>query len=482
MRNVQGAERAAPLPRAGILAVVVLLLSGCAAFSPDGGIDAVRQTVRENIAAEVVASRTPADRDAVAARVAELLATPLRVEDAVQIALMNNRGVQASLDELGIAEAARVGAGRLPNPHVTLSRGRGGLEGTTSFEQALSFNVVSLVTMPLASEIEKRRFARTQGEVALEVLRVASETRKAYFLAVAAEESVRYMRQVRTAAEAGAELARRMEQVGNWSKLSRMREHSFYADATLRVAQAEKFATSSRERLTRLMGLWGPQTAFKLPDRLPDLPATPDDLPQVESLAMERRLDLRMIRLDAEAQARNLGLTRATRFVNVLEFEVAREREKAPDGDVGTRKTYEISFELPIFDFGTTRLARAEAVYSQVMNRAAETAVNARSEVREAYKGYRANYDIARHFRDEIVPLRKRIADENLLRYNGMLIGVFELLADARTQVLSVNSSIEALRDFWIARADLDMALLGKPSMTSTPGAAASQAESAAGH
>ena len=145
------------------------------------------------------------------------------------------------------------------------------------------------------------------------------------------------------------------------------------------------------------------------------------------------------------------------------------------------RRGWEIGVELPLFDWGDARIARAQGVYMQSVHRAAETAINARSEVREAYTGYRSAYDIARHHRDEIVPLRQRIAEENLLRYNGMLIGVFELLADARAQIASVNNTIEALRDFWIARSDLDMALIGKPSLgvpsgpaiTAEPGGAA---------
>jgi outer membrane protein TolC len=481
MKYLEGNQREFLPSRAGVVAAA-LLLSGCATFSNDGGFEAVQRIVKDNTGKDVVIARTSGDRQTLAVRVAELLQKPLGVEEAVEVALLNNRGLQASFGELGIAEADLVQAGRLPNPHFTFARSRFRPGGATSIEQALSFNIFSLVTMPLATEVEKRRFARAQGQAALEVLRLASETRKAYFVAVAAEESVRYMRQVRTAAEASAELARRMEQVGNWSKLSRMREQGFYADAALQVARAEKSAVSAREQLIRSLGLSGKEIEFKLPERLPALPQAADELPGVEGLAMERRLDLRMVRQDAETQARNLGLTRTTRFINVLELGVAREREKASDGDVETKTGYEISFELPIFDFGTTRLARAEAVYAQVLDRAAEAAVNARSEVREAYTGYRTSYDIARHYRDEIVPLRKRIADENLLRYNGMLIGVFELLADARSQILSVNSAIEALRDFWIARADLDMALIGKPSISRAQGASGSQAEAPGGH
>ena len=171
-------------------------------------------------------------------------------------------------------------------------------------------------------------------------------------------------------------------------------------------------------------------------------------------------------RLAAEQTARNLGLTRTTRFINVLELGFVRNGSN----ETPTQRGWEIGVELPLFDWGGARVARAEAIYMQMLHRAAETAINARSEVREAYTGYRSAHDIARHHMEEIVPLRQRIAEENQLRYNGMLIGVFELLADARAQITSVNAAIQAKRDFWIAQADLDMALIGKPSLTAASG------------
>ena len=205
--------------------------------------------------------------------------------------------------------------------------------------------------------------------------------------------------------------------------------------------------------------MWGAQTAYTLPERLPDLPKVPDERPDIEQRAMQSRLDVQGARLGAESLASNLGLSRATRFINVLEVGVFRETSN----EAPVRRGYEISLELPLFDWGTARVAKAEALYMQAVNRTAETAINARSEVRESYQGYRLSYDIARHYRDEVVPLRKRIADENLLRYNGMLIGVFDLLSDARSQISGVNSYIEALRDFWLAESELQMAMIGKP-------------------
>jgi hypothetical protein len=263
------------------------------------------------------------------------------------------------------------------------------------------------------------------------------------------------MRQVKQAAEASAELARRMEQVGNFNKLQRAREQG--SMPTPRWARPRRAGPALDARAAGAAA--GPvgraDAVHALPERLPDLPPEPLELPDIEQVALAQRLDVQGAKLAAEQTASNLGLTRTTRFVNVLELGLVRNSSN----EAPTQRGWEIGFELPLFDWGGARVARAEAIYMQTLHRAAETAINARSEVREAYGGYRSAYDIARHHRDEIVPLNQRIAEENVLRYNGMLIGVFELLADARTQIASVNAAIEALRDFWIAQADLDMAL-----------------------
>jgi outer membrane protein TolC len=453
------------------------LLGGCASFSPDGGFGPVEQAAQQRLGKDLRWARSEADLDTIAQRVAELLARPLTVDDAVQLALLNNRGLQADFQELGITEAEVVQAGRLPNPGFSFGRTSRGDE--REIERGLHVNLARLLALPMVQRLEARRFQAVQGRLAMGVLSLAADTRKAYFNALAAEETLRYTRQVAQAADASAELARRMEQVGNFNKLQRAREQGFLADATLRLAQAQQAQRSTRERLTRLLGLWGPQTQFMLPQRLPDLPQAPLELPDIEQVALAQRLDVQGAKLAAEQTARQLGLTRTTRFVNVLELGLLRNSSN----EAPTQRGWEISVELPLFDWGDARVARAEAIYMQALHRAAQTAINARSEVREAYTGYRSAYDIARHHRDEIVPLSQRIAEENLLRYNGMLIGVFELLADARTQIATVNASIEALRDFWIAQADLDMALIGKPDLAAAAGPAGTTAAAQpAGH
>ena len=434
-------------------------LGGCATFSKDGGFGAVQDATQKHIKQEVVWPKTEAEQNKIDERVKALLAQRMDVEKAVQIALFNNKSLQASYYQLGISEADVVQAGRLPNPKFSMLYTRN--NGDYKIEQILTFNIFSLLTMPKMQEIERQRFEQIKKTTAFEVLRLAIYTRIAYFNAVAAKEQVRYSEQVKESAEASAEFARRMLKAGNFNKLQQVREQSFYADAALDYGKANNKQVSAYEALSRLLGVSVDQ--LNLEERLPDLPKSITELQPFEKAAFEQRLDLQAIRFETDALAKQLGLTKTTRFVNVLEIGPARVLE----GRRGEpyKKGVELSFELPIFDWGTARVARAESIYMQSVNRAAQLAINAQSEIREAYNTYRTNYDVTKHIRDEIVPLRKKILQENQLRYNGMLISPFELFGDARAQVTSVKSYIESLREFWVADSTLQMTLIGGDNM-----------------
>jgi outer membrane protein TolC len=464
-------ERARSAARALAAALAAALLAGCASLAPDAGLAPVAEAVQARLGATLQADRGDADAQAIRKRVDELLAAPLTMDAAVQVALLNNRGLQARLAALGVSDAERVMASRLPNPGFSFGRMRTGDE--REIERGLHLDLARLLMAPTIAEMEASRHEGERQALTAAALALGHDTRKAWVRAVAAEQTVHYMRRVMQAAEASAELARRMQQAGNFSPLQRAREQAFYADAALNLARAEAQQQATRERLVRLLGLWGAQTGFVLPERLPEPPAEIAETPDLEARAVAGRLDVAAAKTAALRTASGLGLTRATRFVNVLELGlVNNSSNEAP-----TTRGWEIAFELPLFDAGDARLARAEAVYRQALHHVAEVAINARSEVREAHANWRAAHAIARHHLDELVPLRRLIADENLLRYNGMLIGVFELLADARAQIASVNAAIEAQRDFWVAQADLDMALVGPPSLDAAPGPSMSAGE-----
>jgi outer membrane protein TolC len=438
-----------------VVSFAVLALAGCASLSRDGGMDAVSAMTKERTGQAVQFSRSDSDTQSADENLRQWLARPLTPDTAVQVALINNKGLQAAFAELGIAEADLVSAGWMRNPSFSFGRLRTG--NAVEIDRSIMFDVIGLLTIPIRSGIEQRRFDQARLQAAAQAVRLAGATRKAYFNAVAAQQTAQYMEQVAMAAEASAELARRMAQVGNFSKLDQAREQAFYADATAQVARARHNAIAAREQLSRLMGVWGDKTAYQLPDRLPDLPKAPQAIHDAESQAMQQRLDIQMARRGADSTARALGLSKASRFINVLDIGYANKSETgAPRGN-----GYEIELQLPIFDWSGAKVAKAEAIYMQAVHRTADTAIRARSEVRETYSAYLTTYDLAKHYRDEVVPLRKKISDEVLLRYNGMLASVFELLTDARMQIGSVNAAIEAQRDYWLAETDLQAAING---------------------
>ncbi|MGO9512552.1 MAG: TolC family protein [Steroidobacteraceae bacterium] len=437
-----------------------LALAGCSTFSQDGGFDAVARTAHERLGKEVRWARTPEEQAIIDRQVVQLLQRPLSVDDAVQIALLNNGALQGSFQELGISEADLVQSGRLPNPRFTLRRSSA--DGQYDIEETFSMNVLSLLTVPYAHDIEKRRFAEAQSAAVLEVVQLADRTREAYFMALAAREFTHYRQQVQAAAEAGAELARRMRAAGNWNRLDEAREQGFYLDAALELTRAQLAENVARDNLTQLLGLAGDASKFQLAERLPDLPPRVEDLPNVELTALQTRIDLQMMRTRIDALARNLHLTKATRFVNVLDVGPTRVRQGARSAPF--ESGYEVSLEVPIFDTGAAGVRKAEAIYAQAVERFAQAAIEARAEVRKAYARYRATHEMASRERDEVLPLRKSIADEDLLRFDAAQISVFDLLADARAESSGVNEYIQSVRDFWIAKSALDTALLGNPA------------------
>jgi outer membrane protein TolC len=231
-------------------------------------------------------------------------------------------------------------------------------------------------------------------------------------------------------------------------------------------------AESERESLIRVLGLWGKDLRFRLPSRLPVLPARARALPKIEIEAIRQRVDLHIARIEVDTLAKSYGLTQSTRFINLLDVAGASKSTRPSEGETVNQRGLEVEFQIPLFDFGEVRVRDAEQRYQRAVNRLTEIAVNIRSQAREAYRGYRAAYDIAAHYQREVLPLRKIISDETLLRYNAMQIDVFALLTEARQRVAATAAEINARRDFWLADANLQMAVTGGDPVGATSDAA----------
>jgi len=464
------------------LAVGLLLLAAaCAEFSPDAGMAAVSTAARDKLGGETMKIASAAEAQRARERVDALLGDALTPDSAVQVALLNNRSLQAAFNDLGLSEVSGVQATLPPNPRLSLSRVAGA--GIVEWEFRLLGNILALATLPARKEIARQRFAQAQQAAIEETYRLALQTRRAWVNAVAAQQIVGYLEQSRLAADATSDLLRKLGETGGATRFEQARAAAAYAELSAQLAQARLRARQDREALTRLLGLWDDGQSVRLPMQLPGLPARLQALDNVEAEAIASRVDVAIAKQELAIVARGINLAEATRFLSLFELSGLVDTERDSDGRT-TRGGFELELEIPIFDGGQVKLRREREIYMRAVNRLAARAAAARSEARIAHQSWRATHEIAQQYQSRVLPLRRLIAQETLLRYNGMLADVFELLVETRERVSSNIAAIEARRAFLLAEIDLRAAVIGggsSPSPSASP-TAAPAANAGAGH
>lgn len=453
-----------------LLMVVPAIVSGCATSGttasvsdPVAGFNTVQARTADAIGKQAVWAQSQAETKSLAERTRGLVYKKMIGADtAVQVALLNNRGLQAAYAEVGMS-AADVWQETMPlNPMASIGYSSIGIGRI--IETTITSNILALMTQSRRVGVADVRFRQAQLKAAEETLRVAADTRRAWINAVSAWEAVSYLNRSQAAADAASDLAQKLGETGAFSKTGQAREHVFNAELMGETAKARLNARLAKEELTRLMGLWGQGADYSVPNALPLLPKSPKSKSGIEAQALRKRVDLDVAKLELEATAKSYGLTNATRYVSDLQLmggvEVEREEEDGEKKDVVSGAA-EIEFSIPIFDTGQARMRKAELSYMRAANILAERAVNVRSEARLAYQAYRSTYDIARHYRNSVLPLRAKIEEESVLTYNGMITNTFELLADTRAKITSNILSLNAKRDFYLAEVNLGTAIYG---------------------
>lgn len=462
--------------------LLLTVFSGCTSVSFDQSIADTNQRASAFTQGKLSLVKTLEQRRQMDALVAEILKKPLSQAEAVQIALANSPALQALLAQHWANAAQTAQNGRISNPIFSFERIR--FADELEWGRLLSFGLLELLTLPQRYQLAQAQLAQEQLQLTSQVIDQVTQIRQAWVKAVAAQQSLLYARQVNEAAQASAELARRMQAVGNFNKLQRARQQAFYADAIAQLAIAQHASVAAREELVRYLGLNDLQAKqMRLPDRLPDLPKTPLLPDEMGRLASKERLDIQLAQAQYETAAKAQGLTVLS---SLTDIEMGVRRDTVLDQAAHTslpKRGYELSIRLPVFDMGGLKRDAMNAQTLAAANQLEATVRAAGSSLRENYSAYRTSLDVAKHYRDEIVPLRKSISEENLLRYNGMLIGVFELLADTREQINSVMAAIAAEQQFWLSEAALQASLIGKPTITAVNSIKANaSSESGAGH
>ena len=461
---------------------IMLLVGACKSLTPDGALSEVTSITATAIPQDVVAIRDEETKAAVDLRVKKLLARTLSADEAVQLAFFRNAGLQAELNELGIAETALVSASLPPAPTISVARLSSSVE--VEIERRIVGNILALATLPARTEIANDRFKQAKLRTAGKIYALATDVRRAYYQAVASQQVASLLEEAQSAAQAANELMRRLGTTGAVNKLDQAREQVFFAEITAQLAVARQNASADKEKLIRLLGLWGSESKVKLASNLPSVPSNARKLPLIERDALLHRVDLQSARIELDLLARSYNLTQVSRFITILDLAGINNSTKEADGARFRTRGVELEIQIPIFDLGETRLREAALTYQQGLNKLQEKAINVRSEARETYKTYRSAHEIALHYQREIVPLRKIISDEMVLRYNAMQIDVFELLTEARQRIAANVSAIEAQRNFWTASVSLFSAIVGGSSGSAPANSMSSApaANEAAGH
>jgi len=448
-------------PRFKLLALLTLPLmaAGCKT-DPTMGFKDVQETVARRTGQKVEWPRTSAESEKAEAAVGQLLADELTADSAVQIALLNNRALRATLEEIGISRADLIQAGLVRNPEFFASfRFPDRPPSGARTEYSLTEDVFDLLLLPLRKRVAALQFEQLKLKVSHEILRLITEVKEALYTVQARQQLITRLGAIVEINEAGAELATRQRKAGNITDLELANQAALFQQAKLELAKTQAQLRADRERLNHVVGLWGQNTAWKTADQLPAIPEKEFPSDHLESLAITQRLDLAAAQQRVELASRALNLRTKTRYLPAS-IKLGIDTERETDRQRVTGPT--LGLELPIFDHGQGAIARLRSQYLQAQWQTEALATDIRAEVRQARDTMIAARDLTQFYSKIYLPQRIRIVNETQLQYNAMFHGPFDLINAKERELTAEREYSEAWRDYWIARAELEKAIAGR--------------------
>jgi outer membrane protein, heavy metal efflux system len=441
--------------------ILTISLATGSAHEKDETFQGIQQSVQERTGKTVRWEMNQAAREQALQEVRQLLRKPLTVETAVQIALLNNRSLQATFEEIGLSVADLMEAATIPNPSIDLAiRFPDKAPSGTYIDYRAAIDFLSIIMIPLKKRVAKDQLEGVALRIADETLELVSQVKVVFYSLQASQQLLKGFNLTVDTEAAALDLAQRQHEAGNITDLALAQQQASYGRSRLDVAMTEAEIRRNREKLNRLLGLWGADTDWQISGELPEIPDSEIPMRALERLAISQRLDLQAEYLHFTSQAKNLGLIKEFRFLGALDFGLESERET--DAQTMTGPTFVV--ELPIFNQGQARIARGEAALRQSQDKFEALAVDVRSQIKELRDELTSKREIARFYRDELLPGQRRILNESLINYNAMAIGNFELFTTKADEARTERAYIEAVRDYWTTRAELERAVGGNLS------------------
>jgi cobalt-zinc-cadmium efflux system outer membrane protein len=443
-----------------ILAVAAILLTSCAPVSQQSAFQSVQGEVSAQTGMQVVWNQGTADDQQAHDAAQQILARPLNANDAVRIALLNNPDLQATFEEIGISQADLVQAGLLHNPTLMASwRFPDRAPPITDTEYSLAADFLDLVLLPMKTKIAQSNLEQTESRIDQQVLELVTQVKTAFYTYQADAQLEGRLQLIGQADQAAADLAQAQQQAGNTTDLDLAERQAQFATAHVYLADAQKEKLAAREKLNRLMGLWGAAIDWRAAPHLPDLPDHESPLGHLESVALDQRRDLAAMKREADAIGMALALKTNTRFLPTT-IDIGVDTEKSPDGQRVTGPTLDLT--LPIFDQGQGEVAKLTAQYRMAQRELQSRAIQVQSEVREARANLKMDRDLVDYYKKTVLPLDIQIVNQSQLQFNAMQKNTFDLFVARQQELESEKDYVGAWRDYWIARAELEQAVGGR--------------------
>jgi cobalt-zinc-cadmium efflux system outer membrane protein len=448
--------------KASICGLGLISTTACASVTTSPGVAAVAHHVAERVGHSPGVGAGIGTVPEIKQRIRKVLDEPLAIDGALEVALVNNLDIEATLAGLGVAHAELLRAYIIKNPTLSVAAGFPVTGfGVASLGAGVVQSLLDIFTRPLRIQLAEGQYARTQLLVTQQVLDRAMSVREAYFSVQAAQQLVRLRDDVRDSMRVAADLKLRQWQAGNISEVEYRQQEAAEEQAEIDFNNERLAYIEARERLNVLMGLWDTDTQRWSIAEPVDVPTNEDVVADaVESLAVSRRFDLHAAQQTVLLHEQALHIAQTTRFVGDMEIGVSAIRDAEGPRLIGPTLT----LELPIFGRRQALIARLEAQIRESAIKCDALAVAIRSEVRTAAFRVKTQHAIAKRLQQRIVPLRQHIMELSQLHYNYMLLGIYPLLVNKQAEITVFKQSIEANRDYWIGQTRLLRAIGGRPT------------------
>jgi cobalt-zinc-cadmium efflux system outer membrane protein len=438
------------------LTIGALFFSGCAKIQRSDDL-CVGSSIEHRLNKTVQWNKgCPVDVE-VECHIQQLLCQELTPDSAVQIALLNNPHIQAIFEEIGISQADLVEAGLFSNPIFDLViRYPTKKKFVPDIEYSIVASFIDLFLIPLRVKVAEAELEKTILSVTNEVLDLAFEVEQTFYELQASLQELKYTGSIVELTSIHSELVSRQREVDNVNNLDFQQIQSRFLEAKLEIARVENEIIRLKEKLNRLLGFCG-EIHWNISIELPEIDYQGLPIDRLECVAFRERLDLQAARFEVLRLSRKLGIKQWWVYTNGR-IGIGGERDSDGLNTLGPA----FSGEIPIFNYGQAARLRLRAELRQSQDELASLEIRILSEVREAHKLLMNNLEVINEYRSKIIPLQSKILESSEELYNVMGLGIDRLLENKRQELQAYSNYILSLRNYWMARVQLDRALGGK--------------------